>query len=83
MWVGTPRKESTVNEETLKKEPVFKTRIGLIKASVWLNDTFYSVTIVRSYKDGNDWHDTSTFGHDDLLNVARVAERCETWIASK
>lgn len=67
----------------VKNTPVFKTKIGLVKGTVWLNDTFYSVTISRSYKNGDEWHDTTTFGHDDMLNVAKIAERCELFVASK
>ena len=72
------------DDKTTKNAPVFKTKIGMVKGSVWLNDTYYSVTILRSYKDGEDkWHDTGSFGHDDLLNVAKVAERCEAHIAQR
>lgn len=71
------------DEPEIKNTPVFKTKIGLVKGSVWLNDTFYSATITRSYKSEDEWHDTTTYGHDDLLNVAKVAERCEMFIASK
>ena len=76
------------DEAQVKSTRVYKTRIGLVKGAVWLNDTFYSATITRSYqKDDEDgkpkWHDTTTFGHDDLLNVAKVAERCENYIAGR
>jgi hypothetical protein len=54
--------------------------------------TFYSVTIDRLWKDedelgeGNqvvkkgEWHQSSSFGADDLLIVAKVADLCHTWI---
>lgn len=72
------------DEREVKNTPLFKTKIGLVKGSVWLNDSYYSVTILRSYKDAEgNWHDTGSYGHDDLLNVAKVAERCETFIAGK
>lgn len=54
--------------------------------------TFHSVTIDRLWKDedelgeGNqvvkrgEWHQSSSFGADDLLIVAKVADLCHTWI---
>ena len=67
--------------------PVLTTRIGSIAAKVWKNEnderTFYSVEISRTYKnkDGN-WASTNNFAHDDLLNVAQVAQRAESYITS-
>ena len=45
--------------------------------------SFYNTTIVRSYRDKEteEWKETSSYGHDDLLNVAQVAERAEAFIA--
>jgi hypothetical protein len=68
-------------------KPVATFRIGLVKASVWKNEnggkTQYNTTFVRSYKDGDTWHDGDSFGHGDLLNLAKVAERAENWIANQ
>ena len=63
-------------------QPAWKTRIGFITGTVWKNDDFYSVTIQRSYQNGNDWHSSSSYNHGDLLNVAKIAERCELWIVN-
>jgi hypothetical protein len=35
------------------------------------------------YRDGNETKNTNSFNHDDLLNVAKVSERAEAWIAAK
>lgn len=40
----------------------------------------YSVTFGRSYKDGNDWKDSSSFGPDDLLTLAKIANDAHTFI---
>jgi len=56
--------------------PVHTVRHRNIKASIWRNETdkgpMYKVSVVRSYREGNDWHDTYSFGYDDLMNVAKL-----------
>ena len=71
-----------------QNDPVKKFRIGYITATVWKNETeegrsYFSTSIVRSYrdKDTEAWKETNSYSHDDLLNVARLAERAEAFIA--
>jgi len=40
----------------------------------------YSVTFSRSYKDGERWKDSASFGVDDLLVLAKVANDAHTYI---
>jgi hypothetical protein len=52
---------------------------GPLTGSVWTNDTpgdpRHSVTFQRLYKDGDDgWKTTRSFGRDDLLVLAKVAD---------
>lgn len=67
-----------------KPQPVREFRLGLIKAAVWKNDTEigvrYNTTVSRSYKDGNDWKSSDSFGREDLLLLAKVADMAHTWI---
>ena len=66
----------------MSNQPAYKVKLGLITATVWKNDGFYSVDIARSYKNGEgNWMSTSSYGHSDLLNVAKCAERAEIWIS--
>ncbi|WP_322867735.1 hypothetical protein U5922_016890 [Aquicoccus sp. G2-2] len=66
----------------MTKTPSHKVRLGLITATIWDNNGFYSVDMSRSYKDANgDWQSTASYAHNDLLNVAKCAERAEIWIA--
>ena len=66
------------------QQPVYKFRIGNIHAAIWFNNGFYSVEITRSYKaEGTEWRSSPSFNHSDLLNVAKCAERAETWIGRK
>ena len=64
--------------------PVQEIRMGRIRAAIWENETQngrrFNVTVSRLYKDGDDWKDSSSFGRDDLLVVAKVLDRCHTWI---
>ena len=66
----------------MTKTPAHKLRLGLITATIWDNDGFYSVDLSRSYKDQqSNWNNTTSFASSDLLNVAKCAERAEIWIA--
>ena len=68
----------------MSEQPVFKFKIGLITATIWDNNGFYSVDLSRSYKTSEgEWRSTSSYTHHDLLNVAKCAERAENWIARK
>jgi hypothetical protein len=60
-------------------------RLGRIKAAVWENESeqqkFYSVTFARTYVgDDNKYHDTDSFGRDDLPLVAKLADQAHTFI---
>jgi hypothetical protein len=68
--------------------PVHEIRLARIRASIWANrndrqDTWYSVSIVRVYRDGETWKDTTSFGRDDLPLVAKAAEMAYAWIWSQ
>lgn len=71
-------------ETQTNDSPVKVFRIGAVKASIWQNETdgrkFYSTKITRVYRDGEDWKEATTYSHDELLNVAKLAERAETYI---
>jgi hypothetical protein len=66
------------------QKPIHEIRLGAIKAAVWKNETAsgsrYNVTLSRLYRDGDQWKSTDTFGRDDLLLVAKVADQVHTWI---
>lgn len=64
--------------------PAHTIRYGLIKASIWRNQTKsgerHSVTIVRLYKNGDVWKESTRFGRDDLPLIAKVSDQAHTWI---
>lgn len=67
-----------------KDKPVHEVRYGAIKAAVWKNDTEkgvrYNTTFSRLYRDDDEWKQTESFGRDDLLLVAKVADQAHSWI---
>lgn len=69
-----------------RKPPVFEARIKMVKAVVWENQSdegaWYSVTVSRSYKDGENWKQASSFGRDDLLTLAECLRLSYLWIAN-
>ena len=70
--------------KTTKQKPIHEVRLGHIKAAVWKNETEagvrYNVTFSRIYKDGDTWNSTDSFGRDDCLLLAKVADQAHTWI---
>jgi hypothetical protein len=64
--------------------PIHRIRLGVIAASVFANETdkgtYFNVQVDRSYRDGEDWKHTKSFGRDDLLNVAKVVDLAHSWI---
>ena len=67
-----------------KPKPLEEIRIGAVKAAIWHNDTEagprHNATFSRLYKDGDDWKSTPSFGRDDLLVLAKVADHTHTRI---
>lgn len=68
-----------------QERPAQEFRLGRIRAAVWLNqngqgDAWYSVTVTRSYKDGDEWKDTTSYRRDDLPLVAKAADLAFAWI---
>jgi hypothetical protein len=65
-------------------KPVHEIRLGAVKAAIWANETTngtrHNVTFTRLYKDGDEWKRTESFGRDDMLVVAKVADLAHSWI---
>ncbi len=68
----------------VKARPVHEIRLGRIRAAIWENEmpngTKHNVTVRRTYKDGNEWKDTNSFGRDDLPLVAKAVDQAHSWI---
>ena len=67
-------------------KPIDEVRIGRVKATIWKNGTEdaprYNVTFSRLYKDSDQWQSTPSFGRNDLLTLAKVADLAHTRIYS-
>ena len=50
----------------------------------WANRThesvIFNVTFERSYKDGDTWKTSNSFGRDDLLKLAKLADQAHSWM---
>jgi hypothetical protein len=75
---------ATKTTSTPKPQPVKTIRLGRIQAALWENKStsgsFYNVTISRSYKDGDNWKSSDSFGRNDLPILAKVVDQAHTWI---
>jgi hypothetical protein len=64
--------------DTTKNNPVAQLRYGSISAAIWRNDSdkgsFYNVTFQRTYKDADQLKNAQSFGRDDLLILAKLAD---------
>ena len=61
-------------------KPVEEVRIGSVKAAIWKNETDsgtrFNITFQRIYRDdAKGWRSTDSFGRDDLLLLAKVADQ--------
>ena len=69
------------------RKPVHELRLGRLKSAIWENPTEngvrYNVTLARLYKDDSGWHSNDSFGLDDLLGLAKLADQTHTWIVQK
>lgn len=73
-----------------KKRPAFEAKAGLVRATVWPNETKdkdgdgvhirYNTTVTRRYKDGETWKSTSSLGERDLIDGVRALVEAEAWI---
>ena len=77
-------------------QPIHSIRHRSLKVTIWQNETekgpMYNVTVTRSYREGDIWHDSHSFGYDDIMNAAKLlydahsfitAERAKQHAASK
>lgn len=77
-----------VKKEAPARRPAHSVRIGPVEAAVWENERkdgtpFYSVAFKRTYKDGEDWKESSSYGERDCLSLARAALEAQAWIGQQ
>ena len=68
----------------MSRMPVHVIRFGLIKACIWKNHTAvgdrYTITVVRLFKNGDLWKESTRFGRDDLPLVAKACDLAHSWV---
>ena len=67
------------------QRPTATVRIGTVKAAIWQNQvgdrTRYNVTFSKRYRDAEgQWKTTHSFGRNDLLALAKIADHAHTAI---
>ena len=67
------------------QRPTQTVRIGAVKAAIWENQagerTRYNVTFSKRYRDAEgQWKTTHSFGRNDLLVLAKVADQAHSRI---
>ena len=65
-------------------KPVHVIRFGLIKCQIFhrttgSGDRFYA-TVVRLFRNGDQWVESKQFGRNDLPLVSKVVDLAHTWI---
>jgi hypothetical protein len=77
--------ETSGDSERSSRGPVFSCRHRALKAAVWRNEVdngvMFNTTLSRSYKNGEEWRESQSFGWDDLLIVAELLRTCYGYIA--
>ena len=73
------------SEQKDSNKPVKSFRLRGITASIFENSSedgksFYKVTLQRSYKQGDDWKSTNSFGRDDLPLVSLLTKQAWEFI---
>lgn len=75
------------NQNRNNNKPVHTFRHGFVSASIWRQDTdkgpMFNVTFQRSYKEGDAWKNSTSFGRNNLLLLGLLATRCFEWIAGQ
>ena len=67
------------------QRPTATVRIGTVKTAIWPNKagerTRYNVTFSKRYRDAEgQWKTTHSFGRNDLLVLAKVADQAHSQI---
>lgn len=68
-------------------KPAHEIRVSGIRATIWKNEAekgaFFNTVFERSYREGDEWKSSDSFGRDDLLVVSHLASECFRWITQQ
>jgi hypothetical protein len=79
--------KNTTTPAVTGNHPAHQIRYGVLSASIWRQDTekgpFFNVSFQRSYREGNEWKTSTSFGKNDLLVIGLMATQAFKWIGSQ
>ena len=66
-------------------KPALEIRRGLIKVRVWQRKSKnkgvrYSLTVVRLFRNGDQWKESTRLGRDDIPLVRLLLDEAHTWM---
>ena len=68
-------------------KPTTEIRRGLIKARIWQrtskNGVRYSLIVVRLFRNGDQWKESTRLGRDDIPLVRLLLDQAHTWILNQ
>ncbi|MBI1311222.1 hypothetical protein GC176_07935 [bacterium] len=71
----------------MARQPAHEIRRGLIIVRIWPRRSRkshgYSTSIVRLYRNGTDWKESSRFGPTDIPVVRLALDAAYTWMLSR
>jgi len=69
---------------TTTQQPIHSIRLGRLKAAIWANTTpkgvRYSVTLDRTFRDGEDYKTSRSLDRRDLLPAAWLTQQALAWM---
>ncbi len=68
-------------------KPAHKIRSGALTVTIWRKQgeksPWFSAELTRSYKQGEEWKESTSLGYDDLLTAAKLLDMAHSWIMSQ
>lgn len=68
-------------------KPVLEIRRGLMKVRIWQrktkNGVRFSLTVVRLFRNGDQWKESTRLGRDDIPLIRLLLDQAHTWILSQ
>ena len=75
-------------KEGFEMEPVKKVKVGAIEIAVWENTSkegnkFFTTTMERNYKDGDEWKKTGSLRDSDIPKAILALQKAFEFVAIK
>jgi hypothetical protein len=71
----------------MTSKPHHEIRRGLIKVRIWRrrsqSESRYSLSVVRLFRNGDEWKESARLSRDDIPLVRLVLDEAYTWMLTK